>query len=426
VTDNTPKILTDDQSNAICHDVLLTKRWDSSSSLKQKTIKDNFLNLSISEDIGSPFVTAVLYFIDTEKIYENTPFLGEDLVTIVIKSQLRNVLLNFKFIVTNYEIITENMESPSYKIRLDLISDNYIEAITPRSVSFSKAGNKSISTFVKEYAKKNFNYNVLIEETEYDKTLQNSFAFPFISFIDMLTYLKDYAKSKDGYTDYLYYSSLYMMEEKKRIAWYTSLSFMLKQSPVSTYQQTTRESAKFHANDFYTYNFITPNMKSMIDRGGLGSNNFYFDYSSKSIVEETASYKDAIDKNVLLGNYSLMEDYIKPSIKHEFISQKNYSNQNMILDNTVRSAFGFVTKTVGILERSVGTVNTVNFFPSKLHIQTGNNTAASGNYLLKSIIHNFTRTSFEQVLTFVRNGWMLQSSGKQVKAKKSNIVKVGK
>jgi hypothetical protein len=393
-------------------DISILKEFKPGKGKEKIYITPYFLTAEFTEDIDLMIITGKMFFRDIMKLFEYTPFLGSEVIEFaVVSGQTRH---SFKFLVANYEIIPKGGQSYEDMIELDLVSVNYRKYVEQHSTYFSKTKYGTLSNFIKEYGSKILGDSVTVTSSKFEKDMQDSFAFPYMDFKELVGYINHYIISQDGNNQYYYFRTL--LSSSNNICYYYSLSDMLKQKAFTIFQHVHDESKiKQSLNLFSKPKLLTPNLTGTIRHKGVGSTNRWFDFKNKIMDELTNDVSTVMTNEWSVGDYFLFDnEFLSVKDHNEINATKDYSGYTSVLKNTIDNCFGMDIQIIGTLERMCGTIVHLKFDPDEIGKTVGFNEALTGNYLIKSIKHEFFPSQYMQHIRLVKNGINIQSTTQQI------------
>jgi len=269
---------------------LILKKKDIDGKINEIDIIKSFTSLTIHEDVQIPLLRGSIIFVDTLRLYEHSPFTGNEEILLVMESTLsKGLTVELNFSITNFELSTLPKADQKIVVKLDLVQNNWKYFLEERSVSYSKSKYSNIAKFFQKYGKVNLKYeDILIEEAD-DTVVPESFCFPYMTFLDKIYWTNLYYKSKNN-IGYCFYNPLLLWGKRKAI--FSTIYDLISKKPTFLLYEDTMESAQFNPNIFSKYNILTPNFEGTKKTGGLGSTQYYFDYSEKDIVKREIKFSE--------------------------------------------------------------------------------------------------------------------------------------
>lgn len=360
--------------------------------------------LNIQESIGDKVLSGTLAYNDIRKVFDLTPFTGNELVIIDLES--RRSTWSKRIVMKVLSVVKKRPENNSFGTVTMTITDMRIMSFYNEfSTSFS---NTRISDFIRNFAKYNFgmqNDLMVIDETEGNF----SFAFPYQKFVFMLKYLNKFAVSAETQGSlYHLYSTLYFSG-----MCYRSLTTMLRATPA------------YAMNEVFAQDILLPDVfwqqtrVSNLDlcfiglSRGFGSTHYSLG-DDKTFTYSQAKYSEVIANQRGTGSYGHIKQLdLASSLNYYEPNPKSIAHKNKILEMAVKFSDRVVIRCKGSVERMCGEKVTMKFLDRTL--PKGNyDIEKSGDYLIESINHIFAKNSYDQNITMFRIGSLNRYSPNQV------------
>ena len=348
----------------------------------------------VTENIYSYMIEGVLTFLDHDSVFSKIPFVGGEKINTEFKSLYSNYTFSLTFEVISGTYVTGSGDTASV-VTLNVIEDGAINLAQEYSTAFT---DKLPSEWVKEFSE-----DILKKELSLVDSSKTplSITFPYMRFDQMISYINQYDENIKGYKNYLYFTTLFTNN-------YTTLSNLMEQEHVETFTQVRkgREEAdpslfsEFQMNDtFDTYGSLINNE--------FGTELQRFDPDTKKVVTEEFTYKSVLSKEVATGKYSMYrEDIADLSRNVYYASTESHKPYNNIVDGLYDNAIDIsIYFTRGIVDRKSGDIVKIIFKDWSIDDQDNdNNNNLTGFYMIKGIIHGFTKEGIFQTINVIKIG----------------------
>jgi hypothetical protein len=360
--------------------------------------------LNMSESIHNKTITGTLSYNDIKKVFDLTPFTGNELVFIDLESKRTSWTKTLVF-----KVISVNKKKPENQsfgtVTMTIADIRNITLYNEFSTSFL---NQSIGQFIKDFAQYNLGTpNSLMDVDDTDGTF--SFAFPYQKFVYILKYLNKFAKSaSNGGIGYYFFSNVYWSGFR-----YKSLKTLLTADPIYAMNEVFAQDILYPDVFWQSTRVSNLDIKVAALERGLGSTQFYINPDGTTGISE-AKYSQVITTLNGTGEYGYITQLDMPTSFNYYDSNKlSVGHKLKIVDFAVRYADRVVIKCKGSIERMCGEKVTLKFLDRTL--PKGNyDLEKTGDYLLESINHIFSRNTYEQLITAIRIGSKGQYSPDQV------------
>ena len=359
------------------------------------------VSVVINESIYKTLLGGTVSFRDTQNIFSSIPFVGNEKLTMKVKSTLNEESYEFEFNCIEPSPITKESNNEAL-IELTIIETGWEKFYLEYSTSFQS---KRISEFIKEFSETTLGKKITELEATEDKF---SFALPYMRFSNILKYLNQYAKSKKGYTGYLYYTNL--KGEKN----YQTFSGMLEKNPNMAMKEVRKQQLTENPNFFEVHTIDNNyNLINVLLDKGFGSTQIKFDTSTKSPIITKNKFENIIKQNKHTGKYSILNKLKdgEKAFHYRASTSNNKSNIGITLNERITGIAISVFAT-GILQRNVGTKASLTMIDS--YDPRGANTVTSGDYIVDTIDHLFYPGQYSQVINFVSTSYYDKISINQV------------
>lgn len=396
---------TSDYSSVQINAITLTK--DINSKPVDLNILGDLTLLTIQESIYSFCLTGTLVIKDRSSIFELSPFIGNEKLTISMKSLFTEYEFKrtFNVVGIKYEKINPAERSGTIILTFkESLSENFYKEY---STSFSK---KPISEFVKHMLekfigadKKLFN----IEQTEGNFT----FAFPYQKPTYILQYLNRFAKNKDNGINFQLYSSMFGGYN------YKAVSSLIKGKEIYTLTEEVSEKAKYIPNAFSEYTPTqTLDIEKLILERGVSTRVLSWDSTTKQAKTETVKQSEVISELKLGYEFNYFskkyEDSVLPYYNHYLSNKDSIIHKVALLNNFIQNAPSVSIAIKGLVERSVGDCVKIKFMDKAIS-KFDEDKNWSGKYFTKSVTHMFTTNDYRQAITYIRPGAFVKDSSTQ-------------
>jgi hypothetical protein len=383
--------------------ILLLKEISSASATPIELTQD-LVFFTIRESIYDKTLTGTITFNDIKNIFDLTPFTGTEFILVEIEGRRATFKRDMLFKVMS--VVKSRPENqPFGTVSIEFADTTIITMLKEFSTSFS---NTRISDFIHDFSVHNFGVTddlLTIDETDGEF----SFAFPYQKFVYMLKYLNKFAVSAETQGSYYYYFANLFYSGFT----YRSLSTMLQQT--SLYQ----------FNEIYSNDIIMPDsfwqqeriskmdIKYMAVERGFGSTQFTLDKDNVPAINE-AKYSTTIPELKGTGTYGYIAQLnLATSFNYYDANSNSREHKNKIIELAVRFADRVVIRCKGSIERMCGQKADIKFLNRTL--PKGNyDLEKSGDYLIESVDHIFSKNTYEQLISVFRIGSNIKYSPNQV------------
>ena len=376
------------------------------------------------EDIFKYNLSGKLTFYDTEGIYENAPFTGNEMLVLVYGTdEIREITFHVWKVVNITQV--SNVHSTTKNIIELFFVDTAFYNTMMRDFSRSFPKNTLHSDIVKHLLKNMVGFpdkDINIERSS-SKILKD-WVMPGWSVADSIGWLASRASGeKSGTSGYLCYNST----QETWKANFVTLNYLFSENNV------------IDANDFIFEGDSTTTPNKILEwwvngtdkstmRTVFGGRWHGIDTSKKELIKEELKFTDGLSKTVLLGKKSYFPDVsdaacscritgdIRADLKNNFYNEwvKRYSLQNAVniliegnekryAGHQIRIMWPSINKTTQIYDKQ-----------------------KEGKYLIKSITHNFTgggrNINYMQRIVLLKNAFEDSNSSSLVKATRMNIL----
>lgn len=380
----------------------------------QVDITNLIAEITLFEDIFSPFMTLDILIEDQVGLYHKLPIVGEELIELTIQNvDGQGGITNLAFSLYKTKDFIEK-GSTGFVYTLCFISP---EAIVDMNLKISKAYSGTASDIAKMLLKKEgltTAKNIYVEES----TGKISYISNYWSPIRNFKYLTQRAVSKDTN------SPSYLFFENKYGFFFSSLAALKCQDPVTSFsyiprtdqdvEKSTRRVEKIYVDRGIDY-------IEKVQTGGYGSNAIYVDPTRKSYRYRYLDFIEAFDKQVRLnenafgttdatrrvnGSFHVAQadSYVQPGMKSE---QKDAWFQERMLELGASRAFEVHLEIPGSMEIAVG--QTTDFFmysgdrPKSDNLGDVLDPIFSGRYIVSGIRHTFTRKKHTMIISIIKD-----------------------
>ena len=377
------------------------------------------------EDIFKYNLSGKLTFYDTEGIYENAPFTGNEMLVLVYGSdEIREITFHVWKVVNITQV--SNVHSTTKNIiELFFVDSAFYNTMMPNfSRSFPK--NTLHSDIVKHLLKNMVGFpdkDINIERST-SKILKD-WVIPAWNVADSIAWLAARASGeKSGTSGYLCYNST----QESWKANFVTLNYLFSENNV-----IDADDFIFEGDNTTTPNKILEWWVTGTDKSTMGTVFGAFwhgiDTSKKELISEQLTFSDGISKTVLLGKKSYFPDLLsyggvnfisgdssnvdlKNNLYNEWV--KRYSLQNAVNILIEGNEKRYAGHQIRIMWPSINKTTQIY------------NKQKEGKYLIKSITHSFTGGSgninYMQRMVLLKNAFEDSNSSSLVKATKMNIL----
>lgn len=394
------------KKNAFIESVMLTKYVRGKSATFDLT--PTYALVQFHESLEDKFPIGMIMFQDSGRIFDETPFTGDETLTIKLKSLKTNQTVTrvfdcYSFLPTQ----PEERNASTSVITVYFRDKNIAKLYGEFSTSFKET---LISEFAEQFIKKNFDItNLTVEKT--DK--KTSMAFPYQKFHYILRYLSNYAKNEKGIGKYMFFSSLFY-------TYYGTLTNLYKiglndGQPIWQYREELPDRSPYHPLLFHSYverkDFNAE--RFILDRGA-GSTVYTWDPSTKKAKATPSKYSEVYSKNKLESTaFSRFPKTIDAANSLNYYDADDNINQsNEMINQSYHHGISVSFHTTGLLEVTCGVPVKLTF--KDYTAKTEKSEFKSGNYLISAIDHYFQKDEYKQEITAVRNYSFVKDSPNQV------------
>lgn len=394
------------KKNAYIESISLSKQVRGSAA--QFDLMSCYTLVQLHESIEDKFVTGMLMFEDNGKIFDETPFVGDETVTIKVRSLKTGQTFERTFVCHAYKPMANDDKNSSTVLVTIHFHDKNIDTLYKEfSISFKE---EKISDFIEKFCKKNF---VLPQLTIENTDKKMSLAFPYQKFHYILKYLVNYAKNSKGDGRYVFFSSLFY-------SYYGSIKNLYTigltdNNPIWQYREEFPDQTAFHPLLFHDYsvNTIYDTEKFILSRGA-GSTIHLFDPTTKKIKSMPKKYSEVFPKIKLESSgFSRFPKTIDlPTSFNHYDADETIKQSNLMFDQSYAHGISVSLRVTGLLEVTCGIPIKLTF--KDYTAKTEKSEFKSGNYLISEIDHYFQKDSYKQQIVAIRNHSFVKDSANQI------------
>jgi hypothetical protein len=381
------------------------------------------------EDLEDFFISAHLEVADDGGIFEKVVLTGDEIfeITILQEEDEAIVKTGARDNQTQIPIISEKV------LEFEIFDIMSAPGATGRTIKYTfilqeKGGmglidrpysksykEKKISAIVKDVCINQLGLTDTEIETE-ETTELIDFVIPYWKPTTTLKYLRKIATRTKSPQEggYVFFSSLYGVENITGIKRFISLATLLEQKPNEGVNQKyyLKNSAisPNYVNNILDVNVPSMNNRSVLKNGILGKTFYGLDYKNdKSLITQKQSLNDFKNRGTFLGDFLHFGDNITKDTNHD-IKMTGYGSAKQIksaMDYEFRMSFESIQKRdilcAGTLERWAGQI--IDIDETSGIPNEGINTLYSGTWLIKKIVHSFSGDSYDQKITIIKNSF---------------------
>lgn len=378
------------------------------------SILDLIHEISVFEDIYSPFLSMELLIEDQIGLYQKLPIIGEEVLEISITNVDGNGgYKDFNFSVFKAKDFLEKSQK-GFMYTLCCIST---EAIVDMNIKISKAYSGTASDIAKILLKKE---GLTTEKPIYIEESTNQIAYisNYWNPIKNFRYLSDRAISKATK------SPSYLLFENKYGFFFSSLAALKSQEPVAVFSNSIRTDQSIEDSLTRVEKIFIDRSFDYIERlktGALGSTVVYVDSTRKSYGYRYFDFLDSFDKFPRLNELPIASvdatrrtnayfelnqtgSYVNPRMKNEY-SETWLQERKSELGNL--KAFEIQIEVPGNMEIAVGHTTDFYFYsgdvPNSSDLNSILDPLISGRYMITAIRHVFTRTRHTMLMTLSKD-----------------------